>query len=405
MSDKEKSVVSFQIDDTPTAEQASINFQDDYELDFQDFLERTVDESATEDFSYSNNGVKKAGRRLRKKEGDLKSATATIQQFRAAHEKPLNTIAYLVGRCCRELGIDVKPVTRLKRLETIVDKLQRKSLDGETTNATCVTNMNDIGGCRAIFPDLGSLEKAIERLQVTVEKVGRVKIKDIDDYITNPKPNDCGYRSLHVIYRYDHASGKSFNIEAQLRTRLQHLWATTVEIVDILEGTKIKTHSHSPDEDKDTLQIQWEELLSIMSQYIADAEGAIALSDDDKAVFSNRLIELNCEINALSRLRSFKILSEKVEGCCDGSTEHVLLVIDEASLELIFSEEFENYNQAISVYNAAEKMTRSHARINTLLISTKNMGQLSEAYPNYLGDCASFITLFEEAMQSGHNQA
>lgn len=107
MSDKEKRVVSFQIDDTPTAEQASKNFQDDYELIFQDFLERTVDERTAEDFSYSNKAVKKAGRRLRKKEGDLKSATATIQQFRAAHEKPLNTIAYLVSRCCRELGIDV----------------------------------------------------------------------------------------------------------------------------------------------------------------------------------------------------------------------------------------------------------------------------------------------------------
>ncbi len=171
MSNKENSVVSFYIDDTPTAEQASKTFQDDYELNFQDFIERTVNESAAEDFSYSNNGVKKAGRRLRKREGDLKSATATIQQFRAAHEKPLNTIAYLVGRCCRELGIDVKPVTRLKRLETIVDKLQRKSLDGETANATCVTNMNDIGGCRAIFPDLISLEKVKSQLQLTVEKV------------------------------------------------------------------------------------------------------------------------------------------------------------------------------------------------------------------------------------------
>ncbi|MFH4608185.1 RelA/SpoT domain-containing protein [Vibrio alginolyticus] len=401
MSNKEKSVVSFHIDDTPTAEQASQNFQDDYELDFQDFLERTVDESASEDFSYSNNGVKKAGRRLRKKEGDLKSATATIQQFRAAHEKPLNTIAYLVGRCCRELGVDVKPVTRLKRLETIVDKLQRKSLDGETTNATCVTNMNDIGGCRAIFPDLMSLEKVKAQLQMTVEGVGRVRIKDIDDYISKPKPNDCGYRSLHVIYRYDHVSGKSFNIEAQLRTRLQHLWATTVEIVDILEGTKIKTHSHSPAEDKGSLQIQWEELLSIMSQYIADAEGAIELSGDDRDQFSNRLMKLNNDINALSRLKSFNILSEQVEECCDGSTEHVLLVIDEASLKLIFSAEFKNYSQAISVYNAAEKMTRSHARLNTLLISTKDMGQLSEAYPNYLGDCASFITLLEDAMLSG----
>ncbi|CAH7227808.1 putative GTP pyrophosphokinase [Vibrio crassostreae] len=399
MSNKEKSVVSFLIDDTPSAEQASKTFHDDYELNFQDFLERTVDENTAEDFSYSNNGVKKAGRRLRKKEGDLKAATATIQQFRAAHEKPLNTIAYLVGRCCRELGIDVKPVTRLKRLETIIDKLQRKSLDGNTANATCVTNMNDIGGCRAIFPDLMSLELAISQLQGTVEKVGRVRIKDIDNYITNPKPNDCGYRSLHVIYRYDHASGKSFNIEAQLRTRLQHLWATTVEIVDILEGTKIKTHSHSANEDKGALQIKWEELLSNMSRYIADAEGAVELGKEEKAQLSIRLRELNDEINALGRLETFKILSEKVKSCSNNRVSHVLLVIDENALEQIFNAEFDNYSQAISAYNALENATRSEPKINTLLISTSDIGQLSEAYPNYLGDCASFMLLLQEAMQ------
>lgn len=400
MSNKEKSVVNFLIDDTPSAEQASKTFSDDYELNFQDFLERTVDESAAEDFSYSNNAVKQSGRRLRKKEGDLKSATTTIQQFRAAHEKPLNTIAYLIGRCCRELGIDVKPVTRLKRLETIIDKLQRKSLDGNIENKTCVTNMNDIGGCRAIFPDLMSLEQVRSQLQATVEKVGRVRIKNIDDYISTPKANDCGYRSLHVIYRYDHASGKRFNIEVQLRTSLQHLWATTVEIVDILERTKIKTHSHSPNEYKNDLQIKWEELFSIMSRYIADVEGAIELSKEEKSQFSIRLRELNNEINALGRLKTFKILSEKIEACCDAKTEHVLLVIDENSLEQIFSAEFENYSKAISVYNAAEKMTRSQTGINTLLISTKNMEQLSEAYPNYLGDCASFISLLQKAMRS-----
>ncbi|MCG9657973.1 RelA/SpoT domain-containing protein [Vibrio mediterranei] len=177
----------------------------------------------------------------------------------------------------------------MKRLETIIDKLQRKSLDGNTTNATCVTNMNDIGGYLAIFPDLMSLELAVSQLQGTVEKVGRVRIKDIDNYISNPKPNDCGYRSLHVIYRYDHASGKSFNIEAQLRSRLQHLWATTVEIMDILEGTKIKTHSHSSNEDKDELQIKWEVLLAIMSRYSDDAEGAIVLDKAEKEQFPIKL--------------------------------------------------------------------------------------------------------------------
>lgn len=400
MSEQQKSVVSFKIDNAPSAEQSSKRFSDDYELDFREFIERTNDESSLEDFSYSNKAVQKAGRRLRKREGDLKSATATIQTFRAAHEKPLNTIAYMVGRCCRELNIPVKPVTRLKRLETIIDKLQRKSLDGTTANQTCVTNMNDIGGCRVIFPDIKSLSAVRERLVNTIEGEARVQIKDLDDYIATPKPNDCGYRSLHIIYRYEHSSGKKFNIEAQLRTKLQHLWATTVEIVDILERTKIKTHSHSPDTEKSEHQIQWESLLSIMSSYIAYKEGAIHLSDEDKIEISQRLQALNKDLNAVTRLESFKIISEQVYSCCDKTTKYLLLAVNESSLQMLFSKEFDSQSNAIYFYNELEKIAQNLDDINILLVSTKYMNQLEEAYPNYLGDCASFITILNEAMSN-----
>jgi hypothetical protein len=52
-------------------------------------------------------------------------------------------------------------------------------------------------------------------------------------------------------------------------------------------------------------------------------------------------------------------------------------VIDENALEQIFNAEFDNYSQAISAYNALENVTRSEPKINTLLISTSDMGQLS----------------------------
>ena len=400
MTDKDKSVVNFSIDDLPSPEQSSKKHDEDYKHKFCDFLKTTEEKSKTEKFSYHNKAVQKAGRRLRKKKGDLKSATSIIQTFRAAHEEPLNTIAYLVGRCCRELKISVKPVKRLKRLDTIIDKLQRKSLDGKTSNGTCVTNMNDIGGCRAIFPDIDSLNKVKDKLKAAIKNEERVKIKDIDDYITAPKLNDCGYRSLHIIYLYKHSSRKNFNIEVQLRTRLQHLWATTVEIIDMLEGINIKTHSHSPDSEKSEQQIKWEELLAIMSKYIADAEGIVPLSAKDKVVFSDKLKRLNEGLNAVSRLKSFKIMSEKVESLGDNGAEHILLIVDEQKQHLLISQKFENRAQAISVYNEAENITRSADGINTLLVSTKDMGQLAEAYPNYLGDCAAFIEILEQAMEN-----
>ncbi len=393
MSKEQKGVVSFSIDDTPPLQKSAKSDQ----LDFCEFLDQPIKDTA-ENLSFSNKSVKKAGRKLRKNEGDLKQATALIQAFRAAHERPLDTISYLIGRCCRELQIPIKLVKRLKRLETIIDKLQRKTLNGQQTNQTCVTNMNDIGGCRAIFPNMESLELVRKRLTKTPKGKTCVRIKDIDDYIRQPKYNNCGYRSLHIIYQYEHSVGKKFKIEAQLRTELQHLWATTVEIVDILERTKIKTHSHNPDSEKCPKQVSWEELLSIMSKYIADLEGTIQLSETDKISYAKKLKKLDKKLSAVDRLKLFKIISKKIEAESGSAKDHVILIVDEKSLKVIGQKVFDNQARAIIVFNNIEKMTASLDNINTLLVSTKNLDQLADAYPNYIGDCASFIEILREAM-------
>lgn len=396
MNENKKSVASFQIDDTPSPQKSAKDFNKDFNLDFHDFLENLIEQPA-EELTFSNKSVKQAGRKLRKREGDLKQATAIIQTFRTAHEKPLNTIAYLIGRCCREMNIPVKPVKRLKRLETIINKLQRKSLDGKKINQTCVTNMNDIGGCRAIFPDMASLNLIQNKLTETLEDEKRVKIRDIDDYITTPKENDCGYRSLHIIYQYEHSLGKKFKIEAQLRTKLQHIWATTVEIVDILEHTQIKTHSHAPDEDKCKKQIKWEKLFSIMSQHIADAEGIIDLTVRAKLDNAEELKKIDRELCAVTRLESFKMVSEKIEVDSKSTKGHVLLIVNESEMNILVQKVFDNQAHATYIYNEMERVVDSIEGINTLLVSTQNLDELSDAYPNYIGDCASFIDILCEA--------
>lgn len=44
-------------------------------------------------------------------------------------------------------------------LSTIIDKLERPTLDGFNNNAIDVTRMQDIGGCRAIVSDLKQLNQ------------------------------------------------------------------------------------------------------------------------------------------------------------------------------------------------------------------------------------------------------
>lgn len=391
--------VSFSIDEVPLANKLEDDYLEDFPLDFHSFLEQSINDPVG-NFEFSNKSIKKAGRSLRKKEGDLKKATDLIQIFRAAHEKPLNTIAYLIGRCCREANIEVKLVKRLKRLETIVDKLQRKTLNGTQVNQTCVSNMNDIGGCRAIFSDLESLNIVKDKLTEITSTENRVHIKDIDDYIISPKNNDCGYRSLHLIYQYEYNIGqnKKFNIEVQLRTRLQHLWATTVEIVDIIEQTKIKTQSHNIDTEKKKKQILWEELLLIMSDYIANIEGSIDLPKEKKLSQLSRLKVLNLELCAIKRLQSFKMVSESIKTNNNIQNGHMMLVIDENTLTVIIEKSFNDYPEAIAVFNNMEKIAANIDGINVLLVSAENLDQLADTYPNYIGDCGSFIEIFLEAL-------
>ncbi|MDE9591201.1 (p)ppGpp synthetase, partial [Xenorhabdus bovienii] len=73
----------------------------------------------------------------------------------------------------------------------------------------------------------------------TIHKTIRIK-----DYTVDKKTT--GYRGIHRIYKCydgkDQHPWKGFLIEVQLRTKLQHIWATTVEIVDLCEGNTLKTN-------------------------------------------------------------------------------------------------------------------------------------------------------------------
>jgi putative GTP pyrophosphokinase len=69
------------------------------------------------------------------------------------------------------------------------------------------------------------------------------KIIKVYDYVANPKAN--GYRCIHYVY--EAVSNKApvelqgLKVELQLRTLLQHYWATAVESVGMFYGQSIKT--------------------------------------------------------------------------------------------------------------------------------------------------------------------
>lgn len=113
--------------------------------------------------------------------------------------------------------------TRVKKYDSIVEKLERKGYAVNPQNAR--DHIYDIAGIRIVCP----FESDIEVIRAYIDKLQRensLKIIEIKDYINNPKPN--GYKSLHVIVEIPVkllANTEQVKVEIQIRTVAMDFWA------------------------------------------------------------------------------------------------------------------------------------------------------------------------------------
>lgn len=124
----------------------------------------------------------------------------------------MNTINMGLRRHVGRAEVSARITQRLKKIPTIIEKLvfREPSLNLNT--------MHDIGGCRAVVPDLDALERLVS---VIVERRADQILKH-RNYIDSPRIS--GYRAHHLI-----VESNGLPVEIQLRTVSMHKWAETVE--------------------------------------------------------------------------------------------------------------------------------------------------------------------------------
>jgi putative GTP pyrophosphokinase len=111
--------------------------------------------------------------------------------------------------------------TRLKRTESIADKLRRKNLP--FTLANIEKHLNDVAGIRVICSYIDDIYLIADALL----RQDDITLIERKDYIENPKGN--GYRSLHLIVEvpvFLTDEKKPMRVEVQIRTIAMDFWAS-----------------------------------------------------------------------------------------------------------------------------------------------------------------------------------
>lgn len=330
---------------------------------------------------HSKNQITKAGKTLlsTKSKEERDTALDIINCWRTNHLHPLNVMRNALVRLMSKNKIDVYLISqRLKRLSSIEYKLDLNENMG-------LGGMQDIGGYRAVVKDTKDLFKLKKLL---IQKKQQHELKRITDYIEKPKLS--GYRSIHFVYKY-HSKIEKYNdlhLELQIRTKLQHNWATAVETAGILTKTSLKS-SQGPDE--------WLDFFKIVSSLFSIKEKLPVLEIHQQYQMHDLMIicyNLTLKLNVIDILKGLRISVKHIEKKNSGSYYLIRINVKEKHVQIATFKKNE-YAMATEEYLKVEKEIKENESA-VVLVAASSIKSLKKAYPSYFLDTSEFITALEK---------
>lgn len=325
-----------------------------------------------EEPKYSKKRVDKAGDEI-VKALHCQEDMDVFHNWRSAHTYPMQIMNYFLRDNSRYVDKNSIVVRRLKRAPSIIYKLRREPhMD--------LSRMEDIGGCRAILSTLNKVRELQDRLKNSSSSNILHRERD---YITNPKAS--GYRGVHLIYGYNGEKDKFVNmkVELQIRTKIQHSWATAVEVIDTFTGRSLKS---GEGEEK---WLRFFKLISIEFEKLESDSIRYDFNKDNFYEISN-LVE---ELKIFDRLRMFTMSIHAITRRLKPSKKGVYFLIDLniASMSGTYSIYSNNkFNEATNHYNKLDESCQTSNNRSIVLVSAKSLSELKKGYPNYFADTRNF---------------
>jgi len=333
----------------------------------------------------SKKRIDKAGDILAEKlspDGFVDSPIEILNKWRLCHAYPINTFqSTLRTKLSRgDFGEDYIVAQRLKRSSTVIEKL--KEIDGMR-----LTRMQDIAGVRAILPTIQDV-RALEAQYRDSERFTHELI-NFKDYIHSPK-NETGYRSLHFIYRYNNERAVAHNgllIELQIRTKLQHSWATAVETMQTFIGQTIKTRDGVKGSKK------WKDFFMMTSSAFAFLEGTAPVSShshmSQQEVF-NAVALGERKLKVIEKMQAYPVAINIINKATSSNSYHLILLNMRDRRVSVESFGRDSLTEAYEKYTEFEERAKTERHLDPLLVSA-TAGDLQKAYSSFFVDSKEFI--------------
>jgi len=339
---------------------------------------------------YSRSHVNKAGMILANPEAfspaDQEWGDDVLTNWRACHGYPINTFQATLRTKLKDGYGKHIVAQRLKRAPSIITKLQR--FDGMQ-----LARMQDIGGLRAVVGSVAKVRRLEEEYRNT--RFDHI-LTNSKNYIDEPKAD--GYRSVHLVYRYQNDRVPAYNgllIELQLRTELQHAWATAVETMGTFLGQALKSGMGEE---------QWRQFFAQASAALAIIEKTVPVSGFENAgrdaVFSG-LAKTEAKLRVLEKLQGFAVAADHITTERGQGVYHLITLDSGRRTVTIRPYPKADLEQATADYSQVEKQTKVGEQVEAVLVAAGPVDALRKAYPNYFLDTQVFVRKMRAVVEEG----
>ena len=178
-------------------------------------------------------------------------------------------------------------------------------------------------------------------------------------------------------------------MEVQIRSVLQHAWATAVETVGIFIRHALKSSQGDQG---------WLRFFQLMGTAIAIRERELPVPNTprDRIQLKQELQDCARSLDVENRLRAFSTSLKTVEEVGVRKGSYFLLELDiVAQRTKITSYGSGDWEKAQEDYSKAERSGKSQ---DVVLVSAENIKALRSAYPNYFLDMRKFISAVAQAV-------